>query len=307
MNIVFYAKVCGMGNNGGSRTIFKSAMALENIGHRVDVIATADNFTWFSHKKVISKVPTGTDVVIAVSANDVERMHEEVTGIRKAWWIRGWELWQMSESQLFKRVFMNQRNICNSGWLCGKLKERGVKSALIYSGLDVADWVNRRYKHPSKVTIGSLYSPSHKTKRWDLCMNLHKTLGTSKYEYLAFGAVEKRFSGWDYTQSPRHEILNLLYNSCDIWFAPTELEGFHNVPAEAGLCGSLIVANSDRSGGMLDYCNEDTAMMFGNISEAVAAIKDPDFSRVDRMRELLKSKVGSREVNMKLMVEELSR
>jgi len=306
MNIVFYARRCGLGNNGGSRTILKSVQALEALGHRADVLTEDDKFTWFKHKPVLGKFPKHTDIVIAVSANDVVPMHAEIKSIKTAWWIRGWEQWQMPKSHLFKKLRMRQINICNSSWIYNRLKSNKITSHLVYAGLDINDWVHiKGIQNPDKITIGCLYNPLHKTKRWDLCNDLRRALGTKYYQYRVFGAEVGRFSGWKYVQNPQHEVLNNLYSYCHMWFAPTELEGFHNVPAEAGLCGSLIVANSIKSGGMTDYCNKRTAMMFSTLDDAVECIKNPDYTRVSKMQKLLKTKIGSRETNMKKLIEVL--
>ena len=97
-----------------------------------------------------------------------------------------------------------------------------------------------------------------------------------------------------------------FYNECDIWLAPTELEGWHNCPAEANLCGCLVICNRLDSNGM-DYATEETAMRFTGFDELLACIENPDFSKVEKMKKVLHNKIGNRENNMKKFIDIITR
>ena len=287
MRIAFYANgpKSGLDNNGGSRTILKSAEVLRDLGHRVDIVATHDAFTWFSHPKPVRQVPEGDGVVVAVSARDVKNAVKYARGKPVYWWIRGKELWQMPEEKLIERASW-VKCITNAQHLTDWLKSHKVKSRVCYAGMD--DW--EEFKRPERtqrrIVIGCLKHTGHKTKRWDMCLDLLNRLDDHRFEVIHTGDPTK-------TQAQMQEF----YNRCDIWFAPTELEGFHNVPAEAGACGCLVVARRDPSGGMRDYCDEETAHLFSTMEEAVRAIESPDFSKVPRLQQRL-DQIGSRHSNM---------
>ena len=87
MKIGFNAIGCGLGNNGGTRTILKCGEALSRLGHKVFIIATVNKFTWFPAKNVVSKIPPGLDALIAVHGSAVESTLKSGAKI-KAWYIR---------------------------------------------------------------------------------------------------------------------------------------------------------------------------------------------------------------------------
>ena len=96
-----------------------------------------------------------------------------------------------------------------------------------------------------------------------------------------------------------------FYNQCHIWYAPTKLEGFHNIPVEAALCGCLILCLNNPKNGMGDYANEETAHIYdpGDEISPVEYIDRPDYSKVKKMDAYLRLRIGSRERNMKRFVE----
>lgn len=134
MIITFNAMVCGLGNNGGSRTIFKSAEILIKLGHIVYVSALVDNFTWFKHMPCRSGISPDSDAVVAVSALDVgHTLQCAPDRAHKAWWMRGWESWQSRNViDLARKIHV----ICNSSWMVNELSKHGIKADLCFSGLD---------------------------------------------------------------------------------------------------------------------------------------------------------------------------
>ena len=129
MYIVFNTLNSGLGNNGGSRTLLKCAETIEKIGHRCDVIAEVDNFTWFKHKKPINYLPKDTDAIVATACTTVESTLDTDVPV-KAWYIRGHESWAYSEDVLNKLYNAPLVNITNSYGLKKKVEAFGANAVV---------------------------------------------------------------------------------------------------------------------------------------------------------------------------------
>ena len=308
MKLAFNSINSGLGNNGGSRTIIKCAESIEKLGHRCDIIANVDNFTWFEHKPVINYLPDDLDVLIAVACSDViPTLRLNVP--KKAWYIRGHENWTMTDDQLGQLYTSGIFNIVNSRGLQQLLASYGADSKVVYQGIDFDWWEDRNVRSNNKTRIGCLYQEKP-TKRWIDFVKLAEILGDEDYEYIGVGLKERNDEFLTrYWTNASKEDLNEAYNSCHIWFAPTELEGLHNVPIEAALCGCLIVCSDAPMNGMgFDYAfNNNTAMVYRtrDIEHAAKLIKNPNWDVVDRMFNHIKFNIGTREDNMRKMAEYL--
>jgi glycosyltransferase involved in cell wall biosynthesis len=306
MNIVFNATVCGLANNGGSRTIFKSAEMLENLGHGVEIATCADNFTWFRHKPTIKYISGAFDVIVNVSAFDYNFTRTSSIPIKVAWW-RAHESWSNSEEVLTNYYLDEEvKNLVNSKGLQKLLVDRGAKSEVIYQGIDFDQWGDRSLRPKNKIRIGCLHTKQPR-KRWEDFIKLSSILGGNGYEYVGIGSVVPEDVSFltEFIHNANVEQLNNLYSSCHIWFAPTESEGLHNVPMEANLCGCLVVCSDHYLNGMIfDYAFNNTAMIykFGDIEMAAELIKNPNWGLVDNMNIYLRDKIGSREDNMRKLV-----
>lgn len=309
MKLAFNCLNSGLGNNGGSRTIIKCAEVLEQLGHRCDIIATVDNFTWFDHKPVMPYIAKDLDAIIATACTTVDVVVKvDLPG--KAWYIRAHEDWAMNEIDLIRRYNSGLLNIVNARGLQEKLKSYGADSVVVYQGLDFDWWENRELRPKNKIRIGALHTKQSR-KRWKDFVKLAEILGTQDYEYVGIGSAtpEENFLT-DFKLNANVDELNNVYSSCHIWFAPTESEGLHNVPMEAALCGCLVVCSDHPLNGMvLDYAFENTAMIydFGDIKQAAELIRDPDWSLVENMQDVIRTEIGTRKQNMKKMVEYLER
>ncbi len=304
MRIVFYAGHHywgGLRNCGGARTILLSAQTLRDLGHDVDVVATSDKFTWFKHKAILNKIPSNAEAVIACSISDIKGMHEQAPeSAKKIYWMRGLEMWQQSEAKIKAKLSMGQHNIVNSSWLKRKLDGWNIPCDICWQGVDIDFWTreSERGERLAYTRIGCLYNKFHKTKRWDMFVALMKMLGHSDFKYYGFGADMPKEYVDKYLINPEPEDLRRFYNRIDIWFAPTELDSFHNVPLEAALCGCLVVCKNTETNGMEDFATPETSLRYDNLIQAAELITHPDYSKVDVMKKLIVDKISDRKTNM---------
>ena len=301
MRIVFNLYNTGLGNNGGSRTIIKCAEILSSLGNKVYIYSPVNKYSWHKiHKDVTilkNKIPK-CDVAIATTPKNVDHtLH--IDAKKKIYYIRGYETFWCPK-KLVHDGYKKIRCIVNSEWLQKKLLSLGVKSNIIYPGLDFD--LFRIMIDPVKRfdTIGGLF---------------HKTLKTKNHKH-----VEKVASilndgllmlNRDISSPSPDELLS-FYNKIKVWMAPTELEGLHNPPMEASLCGCGLVATNHNMSGMSDYAlHLETALVYpsGDLklaSEYVSTlIKDHGLREElnNNMIELLRSKIGTRKENMKKLLE----
>lgn len=304
MNILFNASGCGLCCGGGSKTIIKSAETLKKMGHNVAIWSPINNYTWHvptieilkSHIFSFSSSHSKKLIVVNVSVWDVDStllMSVE----NKVWWLRGWEKWVKGEAHLIKMIkrFVSAggRMIVNATHLKDKLEKIGVESTVCFAGLDLDFW-NDDFK--AKCGVGSLGPSKHKTKNYSFCRELET--------YLNIGRAYEDQVKWNYVNGDlNNELLYKLYNQCRVWFAPTVLEGFHQMSAEANLCGSLVYCNREDSNGMHDYATDDTAMRYSSWDELTVKINYPDYSKIGKMQDVLRNKIGNRSKNMKRFVE----
>jgi hypothetical protein len=277
----------GLGPNGGSRTILKSAEALRALGHRVDVVAVKDNFTWFKHPKILSKIPKDADAVVSISISDIRWMHKQApVNAKKFYWMRGYENWRGLSNEEYVGKLVKQKIIVNSTGLKLHLARLGIPSRLCWAGMD--DETEQRGGYVYKnCTIGFLGPSMHKSKRYDLCQKLKERFPHFHYSVL---------------QNVKESERNDFFDRVGIWFAPTESEGFHNPPAEAALRGAVVICNRLESNGMMDYADDETAMRYDSFDEVVEFVKNPAWDKVKKMQDLLWNKIGTRKQNMEKFV-----
>ena len=298
MKIAFYANHPTWGqlrNNGGTKTILRSAETLRDLGHDVDVVANSDKFTYFKHPKPVKKIPK-CDVCIAVSPTDIPPMVKELpSGVKMAVWLRGWPVWAVGSDRIvfLLKTFADAGHdvFTISKWLEKKCAKKGIKTKLQYAGYDHLWTTGKNCIN----TIGVLYHKFHKTKNYEFWTIVKRSLGDD-YHYREIG----------------HEPMNgvglmKVYQECGIWFAPTALEGFHQVPMEANLCGALVVCSNHPRNGM-DYAIQSNAMIYeyGDVNDAVKKIRNARFEKAAWMREYIRTNIGTRKENMEKFVEALN-
>jgi len=328
MKIIFNLMNCGLGPNGGSSTIVKSANMLQKLGNEVTIIDTGKNqHTWTKLEvphiitKSFNNVPDA-DVVIATGYDTVRstvRLPRRCGA--KVHWIRGYETWNMKEIDILNQIFKAPTHkIVNGIGLQKLIKVRaGIDVPIIYPGYDLDDFtqIKIRNKIGDLLILGGLYNQG--TKRRD------------KRTKWIFDAVEilrnkYRIQLWmfgddpmpnnplidKYFQKPDMQTKNTFYNHINLWLAPTENEGLTMPPAEAMLTGCPVVATNAPLCGMHDYMiDKGTGLVSNNRFESflekieiLLKNKDQLFTYGSDCRSTI-FKIGSRHNNMKKMVEYL--
>lgn len=320
MKIIFSLLNTGLGNNGGSQTIVKSANTLTRLGHEVCILDSGKNqYTWdkllCDHIILKDKqdAPKG-DVIIATGFKSVEPTISlpDTCGL-KAIWIRAWELWKMSEQDIVEKVLKTKTvKFVNSIGLYNKLANYGVKSFIVRPGNDVEDYGPLNQREDKNVILGGLFHSKHKTKRTDWILDtaniLKKRFKTVKL-YM-FGVDKDPFIDVinRYVQQPTVKEKNLFYNQVHIWLSPSYLEGLHIVPQEAMLTECPVVTTDAPLSGTKDYIQDQLTgivskdNIFGFVKSVESLLKNPmlriHLGKNGRSQIL---KLGNRELNMKIM------
>jgi len=326
MRIIFNLLNTGLGNNGGSSTIVKSANTLVDLGHEVIIVDTGKNkHTWTPLKakhlvvKDIENIPHA-DVIIATGFKSVESTIQANKKCgKKVHWIRGFELWNMSRDEIIKMLRSPTHKMVNSIGLRKLLNMYDISCQLIRPGYDFDEIYPLNIRNDCrKPKIGALYNSGtkRKTKRVDWVFKAIEKLRESYVVDLYMYGSETKGNEIPnnlisyYINEPKPDIKNKIYNLCDIWVAPTELEGLHIPPAEAMLTECPVVGTDAQLNGMEDYLiNGKTGIVSANnISAFTEAIETLLLDKELRLKlgENARKKIlelGSRKENMTSMVE----
>jgi len=267
LRILFDLRGTGLGNNGGSLTIVKSANVLQELGHKVSIIDSMKNqHKWIPLKtnhiivKKESDIPDA-DCIIATGYGSVPYVisSSERCG-KKFHWIRGWELWRMNEKKIVLKVLnVPTVKIVNSSGLKKKLKSFNIHSHLVFPGNDIEDFhVIGNMRERRKVIIGGLYHSKHKTKKSLWIINIADKLKRKypkRVSLFMFGEPRRPNIQVidEYFRQPNIEEKNIFYNKINIWISPSDLEGLHIVPQEAMLCGCCVIGVDSPLSGTSDY------------------------------------------------------
>ena len=190
------------------------------------------------------------------------------------------------------RSYRSLQCITNSEWLSTFLREHSIKNHLVYPGLDFDDFYITQTDRPN--VIGGLFHKKHKTKRHDDIIALARN---ENYELMLLNRD---------VVHPSTSDLREFYNNIKIWISTSELEGLHNCPMEAALCGCALVCTDHKNGGVSDYATGETSCIYParNLQKAAEYIfillNDENLrtSMNARMVELLRNKIGTRKDNM---------
>jgi len=332
MRIAFDVYGSGLGNNGGSRTIVKSANALTDLGHEVFVFSHCDNFfTWTPLKGEHISLPDEAqafsfpkvDAVIATASPTSFHAYElsKRQKALSAYWIRGIEFWSKPLEYLAKtyRIPWNVLMV-NSGWQKKYVDEfkppTGVQ--IQYPGLEIDLFVpGCRRPFVEVPVIGGIYSIPRKRHKnfdeWVMILGNLSVMSDRKiksalltHEYLDDLA---RYCADEQCVSPNEKEKRDFYRGIDIWLATTNLDGLHLPPMEAALCGAALVGNGVWTSGMSDHAvHGETALLYSGVQNAVECVRylmgNPEYTAnlAENHRRLLVEKMGTRESQMGRMV-----
>lgn len=320
MKIAFNLLNTGLGNNGGSSTIIKSANALIELGHDVSIIDSGKNrHTWtpLLAKHIIIKdikdVPE-SDIIIATGIKSVDSM-DLLKAKNKVWWIRGYETWNLPEEGIINKIkSSNTIKIVNSICLQKKLDSFGVYSTIMRPGYDLNELTPTDSRDRRVSYLGGIYNEGkkRKDKRTEWIFDAYRSV-KSKYNIMLMMYGSDGVPTYGVTQffkNPKPEEKNKIYNNIDIWLAPSKLEGLHIPPAEAMLTECPVITTNAEMSGTQDYIinNETGLVSEDNIEDFKSKLEFLINSKEERLklgkngREAI-LKIGDRKSNMLKMVE----
>ncbi len=263
MKIIINLIGVGAGNNGGSHTLIQSANTLHNLGEEVVIIDSGSpKYTWdkihVPYLKVSDVNDIKGDVIIATGTGSINSTSK--SNIKKKYhWIRGFETWNIPENKLINILKKSPtKKIVNSICLQKKLKKNKINSEIIRPGHNFEEFKPLNIRQDNKkVVLGGLFNQGQKRskkrtewifdcynilkQKYDLDLWIFGTDGVPLCEFTAF------------MKNPTNVDKNKLYNTVDIWLAPSELEGLHIPPAEAMLTECAVVGNNSEMSGTEDY------------------------------------------------------
>lgn len=269
MRILFDLRSTGLGNNGGSQTIVRSANTLIDLNQEVIFLDSMKNmYTWdkLEAKHIVVKrekdIPNA-DAVIATGFKSVRNtLNLPKRCGKKFHWIRAWEHWQMSDKEIVEKILnVPTIKLVNSICLQEKLLQYRCSSFIIRPGYDFEDYfpLNLEKKN-SNIILGALYREgvhgNRKRTTWNFIVAREiKKLYPSMIKLWMFGSEKKPNSPFldNYLRSPVKQQKNEFYNMIDIWMAPTMSEGLHLPPAEAMMTGCPVVTTNAPLSGTQDY------------------------------------------------------
>jgi glycosyltransferase involved in cell wall biosynthesis len=323
MRIAFNFHGCNAGNNGGTQTAFRSAIALTRLGVEVELWSNRPNgYTW---QKLPPEVPfivkksiedhNPVDVLIALGAGSVKSTVQFAKKKVGLYWIRGFETWGHSRKSLIRGYQSGLKLMANSNWLRHHVTLlSGVPCRLVRPGIEVGFFDRPPAKLVEPIVIGSLFSSSVH-KRPAMLRRVIKRVKERCHSDVAFHMLANRRPpagiGCDHVfLQPSMKKKLEMYQRVNIWFSPSVSEGLHIPPMEAGLCGAALVANKEPSGGMRDYANDSTARLFtqDDPDEAAACIislindTEQRVRLAINLRQHILTEIGSREANMRILL-----
>lgn len=326
MRILFDLRRVGLGNNGGSLTLVRSANTLNKLGHDVTIIDSMKNMHKWTKLEVPHIVPKNIDSIPSADAVIATGYHSVGMTIQlpdrcglKCHWIRGWETWQLPSYAIVNKILKKRTlKIVNSIGLQNELQKYGFASEIIYPGYDLQNFypIKGRRTGPF-VTLGGLHNNRHiGIKRHDWIFNAVSSLKRKhKIKLFMYGTDKKASEIVDnYVRFPSEERKNTLYNHIDIWLAPTSQEGLHIPPAEAMLTECPVVGTNAPLSGMHDYLiHKETGLVsendFDSFLRCVTELVINENARVEygRMARAKIMEIGSREKNMEELVKLLEK
>lgn len=278
MKIIFNLFNTGLGNNGGSHTLVKSANALVDLGHEVIIVDSTSNcYSWTPFKfrhfvvKSLNEFPDG-DVIIATGIGSVKTTNECKIA-RKFMWIRGWETWNLPENEIVKILKQSPCNkLVNGICLQKKLESFGINSTIVRPGYDFDELSPLNFRqHNDALVIGGLFNSGKKREKkrtewiFEVFNKLKSDVKCKKIELWMMSSEGRTNNATVTMCNPMLRDKNFLYNKVDIWLATSELEGLHIAPAEAMITECCVVGTNAPMSGTQDYLiDRETGLVSNN-------------------------------------------
>jgi len=320
MKIAFNLHGCGAGNNGGTRTLFKSAIELANLKQEVEIWSdTPNQFTWFN---LPPEVPflvkpdinhyDPVDVLFATGSGTVDSTVAFKKKKHGFYWVRAIELWNATEESLIRGYRAGLKVFVNALWMKDWIWQKArVESALMRPGVEIDFFTPPSQREGGPVVVGALYSPKPRKRACDVrkvFTEIMEKHGTEVERWVISNEEpDAGFPADRWFVRPSEKEKREMFQRVSIWFAPTDSEGLHVVPLEAGACGCALVAHGKPSAGMGDYAiHKKTALVYGeyDIKQAtdfVASLVDEELLRCElgtNLRGYIVRNIGSRRKNM---------
>ena len=295
----------GLGNNGGSRTLVRCAETIAGLGHEVLMFTNRGNkYTWHDPVGVTfvrGNVQPDCNLAIATGYGSVNSVCKG-KATHKVYYIRGFEIWTTCKARLY-RSYRRLPCIVNSEWLQRMLSGLNIRAELVYPGLDF-NWFTRDNREEDRGnTMGAIFSKKHKTKNHEAAIRLAEK-----------GGFRLLMLNRDFGGGP--EELRKWYNRIKVWFSPSQLEGLHNPPMEAALCGCALVSTDSLRSGTGDYAiHGKTALVYPHkeLGKALVYVRrlmsgeENASGYANDLVCLLRKKIGDRVTNMKHFLNVASR
>ena len=209
----------------------------------------------------LSRAPTiKVDTIIATAWGTAEFVAKlpDSSG-KKYYLIQSYENWDGPEERVRQTWKLPLKKIVISRWLLNIASQMNESATLIPFGLDPTEFgVDILPEDRSRPMVGMLFHRLGVKGTQDGMQALH-LIHQQIPDLTArlFGVYPKpqALASWmNYEQLPTRKQLRDLYNSCQIFLAPSRVEGLGVPPLEAMLCGASLVAT--RIGGHSDYAEE---------------------------------------------------
>jgi len=308
MKVLFNLFNTGLGNNGGSLTLIRSANTLLDFGVDVKIVDSGRNqHSWsvLFADHIIVKDPSEfpyADVVVATGMKSIESTLDCSSPV-KMHWIRGLETWVYPEDKLIKVLKESQTiKIVNSICLEKKLRSYKIGSYLIRPGYDFEDYYPTNSRSSNKIILGGIYNEGTKrrTKRVDWIFKCFSAL-KDRYENIElwmYGSENQPSNNLIsyYKKDANEAEKNYIYNNVSIWLCSSCLEGLHIPPAEAGLAEVCVVATEAEMSGTQDYLTHNVTGLVSK-DDLTSFIQMVEHAIVDRK---LRDKLG-KNLRMKLL------
>jgi len=329
MKIIFNAINCGLGNNGGSQTIVKSANTLADLGCHVEIIDSMKNcFTWHpllvKHIIVKNNNYPYCDAIIGTGIKTLPLTSNYPNAKKRFHWIRGWETWQIPEYemiQMFKTYSKKVVYLTNGIHIHRILKKHGIKSYIQYAGLDLNNHnISHNYDDINKrdvINIGGLINFKHKTKNSDWLIQIINILNnTNKYKFLLYTYGMNKINNIKYHIhhiNPSLKVKYKIYNKVDFWLSTSTNDSFHIPPAEFMTTRGIVIGVDHLFSGTKSYLiNNQTGFLsrcsINDICDTILNVIDnKNLNEIsDNAKNFIENKIGSRKQNMHKFIEILT-